>query len=147
MGYRHGANGEGKEPRSAPVLRLTFCFAALQEKLLEAVKDELKEIKEQLTAITISLGKKSRRKNDNEKNETKDKKNKYRITLSHREARRFAREWFETRTLKKDEKKRKIAQDAIEKYGSYSYNIHQDSSDLLSESSSNDESRNGGHSD
>eukprot|EP00978_Attheya_sp_CCMP212_P017310 scaffold46066_cov41-Attheya_sp.AAC.3 len=25
----HGANGEGKEPRSVPVLRLTFCFAAL----------------------------------------------------------------------------------------------------------------------
>eukprot|EP00978_Attheya_sp_CCMP212_P029700 scaffold106376_cov41-Attheya_sp.AAC.1 len=28
-GYRHGANGDGKEPRSVPVLRLTFCFAAL----------------------------------------------------------------------------------------------------------------------
>ena len=28
-GYRHGANGEGKEPRSVPVLRLTYCFAAL----------------------------------------------------------------------------------------------------------------------
>ena len=25
-GYRHGANGDGKEPRSVPVLRLTFCF-------------------------------------------------------------------------------------------------------------------------
>ena len=25
-GYRHGANGEGKEPRSVPVLRLTYCF-------------------------------------------------------------------------------------------------------------------------
>jgi hypothetical protein len=121
-----------------------------QEKLLEEVKDELKEIKEQLAAITISLEKKSRRKNDsekNEKNETKDKKNKYRITLSHKEARRFAREWSETRTLKKNEKKRKIALEAIEKYGSYSYNIHQDSSDLLSDSSSDDESRNGGHSD
>lgn len=121
-----------------------------QEKLLEEVKDELKEIKEQLAAITTSLEKKSRRKNDsekNEKNETKDKKNKYRITLSHKEARRFAREWSETRTLKKNEKKRKIALEAIEKYGSYSYNIHQDSSDLLSDSSSDDESRNGGHSD
>eukprot|EP00978_Attheya_sp_CCMP212_P010131 scaffold24308_cov34-Attheya_sp.AAC.1 len=31
-GYRHGANGEGKEPRSVPVLRLTFCFAALANK-------------------------------------------------------------------------------------------------------------------
>jgi hypothetical protein len=124
-----------------------------QEKLLEEVKDELKEIKEQLAAITTSLEKKSRRKNDseknekNEKNETKEKKNKYRITLSHKEARRFAREWSETRTLKKNEKKRKIALEAIEKYGSYSYNIHQDSSDLLSDSSSDDESRNGGHSD
>eukprot|EP00978_Attheya_sp_CCMP212_P019941 scaffold56646_cov53-Attheya_sp.AAC.1 len=29
MGYRHGANGDGKEPRSVPVLRLTFCLAAL----------------------------------------------------------------------------------------------------------------------
>eukprot|EP00978_Attheya_sp_CCMP212_P029697 scaffold106337_cov31-Attheya_sp.AAC.2 len=29
MGYRHGANGDGKEPRSVSVLRLTFCFAAL----------------------------------------------------------------------------------------------------------------------
>jgi hypothetical protein len=28
-GYRHGANGDGKEPRSVPVLRLTYCFAAL----------------------------------------------------------------------------------------------------------------------
>eukprot|EP00978_Attheya_sp_CCMP212_P030155 scaffold109936_cov57-Attheya_sp.AAC.3 len=28
-GYRHGANGDGKEPRSVPVLRFTFCFAAL----------------------------------------------------------------------------------------------------------------------
>eukprot|EP00978_Attheya_sp_CCMP212_P027847 scaffold94216_cov83-Attheya_sp.AAC.2 len=28
-GYRHGANGDGKEPRSVPVLRLTFGFAAL----------------------------------------------------------------------------------------------------------------------
>eukprot|EP00978_Attheya_sp_CCMP212_P011274 scaffold27684_cov62-Attheya_sp.AAC.2 len=28
-GYRHGANGDGKEPRSVPVLRLTFCLAAL----------------------------------------------------------------------------------------------------------------------
>eukprot|EP00978_Attheya_sp_CCMP212_P000447 scaffold889_cov33-Attheya_sp.AAC.1 len=28
-GYRHGANGDGKEPRSVPMLRLTFCFAAL----------------------------------------------------------------------------------------------------------------------
>eukprot|EP00978_Attheya_sp_CCMP212_P021493 scaffold62842_cov68-Attheya_sp.AAC.1 len=28
-GYRHGANGDGKEPRSVPVLRLTFCFAVL----------------------------------------------------------------------------------------------------------------------
>jgi hypothetical protein len=118
-----------------------------QEKLLEEVKDELKEIKEQLAAITTSLEKKSRRKNENEKNETKEKKNKYRITLSHKEARRFAREWSETRTLKKNEKKRKIALEAIEKYGSYSYNIHQDSSDLLSDSSSDDESRNGGHSD
>eukprot|EP00978_Attheya_sp_CCMP212_P012333 scaffold30650_cov40-Attheya_sp.AAC.1 len=27
--YRHGANGDGKEPRSVPVLRLTYCFAAL----------------------------------------------------------------------------------------------------------------------
>eukprot|EP00978_Attheya_sp_CCMP212_P019188 scaffold53461_cov61-Attheya_sp.AAC.2 len=25
----HGANEDGKEPRSVPVLRLTFCFAAL----------------------------------------------------------------------------------------------------------------------
>eukprot|EP00978_Attheya_sp_CCMP212_P041293 scaffold234770_cov70-Attheya_sp.AAC.2 len=30
MGYRHGANGDGKEPRSTiPVLHLTFCFVAL----------------------------------------------------------------------------------------------------------------------
>eukprot|EP00978_Attheya_sp_CCMP212_P016752 scaffold44114_cov41-Attheya_sp.AAC.1 len=28
-GYRHGANGDGKELRSVPVLRLTYCFAAL----------------------------------------------------------------------------------------------------------------------
>ena len=28
-GYRHGLNGDGKEPRSVPVLRLTYCFAAL----------------------------------------------------------------------------------------------------------------------
>eukprot|EP00978_Attheya_sp_CCMP212_P045077 scaffold332816_cov44-Attheya_sp.AAC.1 len=27
-GYRHGANGDGKKPRSVPVLRLNFCFAA-----------------------------------------------------------------------------------------------------------------------
>eukprot|EP00978_Attheya_sp_CCMP212_P021460 scaffold62648_cov63-Attheya_sp.AAC.1 len=26
---RHRVNGDGKEPRSVPVLRLTFCFAAL----------------------------------------------------------------------------------------------------------------------
>eukprot|EP00978_Attheya_sp_CCMP212_P027072 scaffold90231_cov54-Attheya_sp.AAC.2 len=26
-GYRHGANRDGKEPRSVPVLRLTFCFS------------------------------------------------------------------------------------------------------------------------
>jgi hypothetical protein len=51
------------------------------------------------------------------------------------------------RTLRKNKKKRKITLEAIEKYGSYSYNIHQDSSDLLSESSSNNESCNGGHSD
>jgi hypothetical protein len=25
-GYRHGANGDGKEPRSVPMLRLTFCL-------------------------------------------------------------------------------------------------------------------------
>ena len=76
-----------------------------QEKLLEEVKDELKEIKEQLAAITILLEKKSRRKNDSEKNEMKDKKNKYRITLSHKKARRFAREWSETRTLKRMKRK------------------------------------------
>eukprot|EP00978_Attheya_sp_CCMP212_P040463 scaffold221219_cov52-Attheya_sp.AAC.2 len=29
MGYRHGVNGDGKEPRSVPVLRLTYYFAAL----------------------------------------------------------------------------------------------------------------------
>eukprot|EP00978_Attheya_sp_CCMP212_P014089 scaffold35745_cov35-Attheya_sp.AAC.2 len=27
--YRHRANGDGKDPRSVPVLRLTFCLAAL----------------------------------------------------------------------------------------------------------------------
>eukprot|EP00978_Attheya_sp_CCMP212_P030676 scaffold113723_cov51-Attheya_sp.AAC.1 len=25
-GYRHRANGDGKEPWSVPMLRLTFCF-------------------------------------------------------------------------------------------------------------------------
>jgi hypothetical protein len=25
-GYRHGANGDGKDPWSVPMLRLTFCF-------------------------------------------------------------------------------------------------------------------------
>jgi hypothetical protein len=28
-GYRHGANGDGKEPRSVPVLRLTYCFRGI----------------------------------------------------------------------------------------------------------------------
>eukprot|EP00978_Attheya_sp_CCMP212_P021629 scaffold63462_cov71-Attheya_sp.AAC.3 len=27
-GYRHGANGDGKDPRSVPVLCLTYCCAA-----------------------------------------------------------------------------------------------------------------------
>eukprot|EP00978_Attheya_sp_CCMP212_P029080 scaffold102189_cov64-Attheya_sp.AAC.10 len=80
-----------------------------QEQLLKEVKDELKEIKEQLKAITISLEKKSRRKNDNKNNETKAEKNKYQITLDHKEARRIACEWSKTtRTLKKDEKKDRI---------------------------------------
>eukprot|EP00978_Attheya_sp_CCMP212_P024407 scaffold76565_cov76-Attheya_sp.AAC.2 len=34
-GYRHGANRDnGKEPRSVPMLRLTYCFAALEISVL-----------------------------------------------------------------------------------------------------------------
>eukprot|EP00978_Attheya_sp_CCMP212_P006450 scaffold14756_cov63-Attheya_sp.AAC.1 len=102
-----------------------------QENLLKDLKEELKEVKEQLKVITILLEKKSKHKNDDENNESRAEKEKYSITLNHREACRITREWFETRTLKKNERKRHRALNSIEKYGSYSYNIHQDSSEGL----------------
>eukprot|EP00978_Attheya_sp_CCMP212_P002632 scaffold5363_cov34-Attheya_sp.AAC.1 len=128
-----------------------------QENLLQDLNKELKEIKEQLKAITISLEKKNQEhKNDNEnkvlsaeKRFENAQKEKYSITLDHRQARRIARECSEKRTKERDEKKRKIALDSVDKYGSYySYNInHLGNSSEGFESTSDDESCDGRYND
>eukprot|EP00978_Attheya_sp_CCMP212_P010438 scaffold25289_cov46-Attheya_sp.AAC.7 len=71
-----------------------------QDNLLQDLNRELKEIKEQLEVITILLEKKSKSKNDDEKSNAEKKfenaqKEKYSITLDHRQARRIALEWSE----------------------------------------------------
>eukprot|EP00978_Attheya_sp_CCMP212_P015153 scaffold38976_cov43-Attheya_sp.AAC.1 len=104
-----------------------------QENLLQDLNKELKEIKEQLKAITISLEEKDQEhKNDREnkvssaeKRFENAQKEKCSITLDHKQARRMACEWSEKRTKEKDEKKRKLELNSIVKYGytSNSYNI------------------------
>eukprot|EP00978_Attheya_sp_CCMP212_P011729 scaffold29115_cov56-Attheya_sp.AAC.2 len=107
-----------------------------QENLLQDLNRELKEIKEQLKAITISLENKSKSKNDDEK------------SSADLQARGIAREWSEKRTEEKDDKKRKIALNSVDTYGFYSYNIHRLGN--ISEgfdSTSDNESRDGRHND
>eukprot|EP00978_Attheya_sp_CCMP212_P017260 scaffold45922_cov63-Attheya_sp.AAC.5 len=83
-----------------------------QENLLQDLNRELKEIKKQLKAITISSEKKLKSKNNDEKLSAEKKfenaqKEKYSITLDHRQARRISRESSEKRTKEKEDKKRK----------------------------------------
>eukprot|EP00978_Attheya_sp_CCMP212_P025875 scaffold84076_cov58-Attheya_sp.AAC.1 len=129
-----------------------------QENLLQDLNKELKEIKEQLKVITISLEAKNQEcKNDREnkvssaeKRFENAQKEKYSINLDHKQARRIAHESSEKRTKEKDEKKRKLAPDSIDKYGftSNSYNIgHLGNSSEGFESTSDDESCDGRHTD
>jgi hypothetical protein len=97
---------------------------------LQDLNKELKEIKEHLKAITLLLETKNqehKNKNDREnkvssieKRFVKAQKEKYSISLDHRQARRIAHEWSKKRTQEKNEKKRKLALDSIDKHGSYS---------------------------
>eukprot|EP00978_Attheya_sp_CCMP212_P011210 scaffold27538_cov54-Attheya_sp.AAC.4 len=129
-----------------------------QENLLQDLNKELKEIKEELKAITISLEAKNQERKNNRDNKVSSaekrfentQKEKYSIKLDHKQARRIAREWSEKRTKEKDEKKRKLALDSIDKYGytSNSYKIdHLGNSSEGFESTSDDESRDGRHTD
>jgi hypothetical protein len=119
-----------------------------ENKLLQDIRDDVKEIKEQLAAIAISLEKKSRRTSDDTKNATNVEKNEHRITISHREARRFAREWYEARLQKFNNKRkeRDFSKGSLKRFSPCYVNTQRDSEDGWSESSDN-ESCDGRHSD
>lgn len=90
-----------------------------QEDLLREIRDELKEVKRQLRALTDSIEAKNAIK------EKKSTKPKYHVNREHTEARRIAREWHEQRTFdrerKEKEKKRRTELSSEEdpnRYGS-----------------------------
>eukprot|EP00978_Attheya_sp_CCMP212_P023239 scaffold70749_cov44-Attheya_sp.AAC.1 len=129
-----------------------------QENLLQDNKKDLEEIKAQLLTINRSLEEKNQeRKRDKEKKVSSAEqrfidaqKEEYSVTLDHRQARRIAREWSKKRTLETNEKKRKAVLDSIDNYGvSFDwYNIDRlRNSGEGFDSTSEDESRDGRHSD
>jgi cell division GTPase FtsZ len=96
-----------------------------QEELLKEIKEKMKEIKEQLKVIT-NLIEKSSCKNEDKNDKTKVKKKKSLITTAHsEEARRFARECAETRTLKKNKQKtqKETKADRLRMYRLKSYEV------------------------
>jgi hypothetical protein len=72
-----------------------------QEDLLREIRDELKEVKRQLRALTDSIETK------NEIEEKKTTKPKYHVNREHTEARRIAREWHEQRIIDRERKEKK----------------------------------------
>jgi hypothetical protein len=69
-----------------------------QEDLLREIRDELKEVKRQLRALTDSI---------EMKNKIEEKKPKYHVNQEHTEARRIAREWHEQRIIDRERKEKK----------------------------------------
>jgi hypothetical protein len=129
-----------------------------QENLLQDIKKDLEEIKAQLLTINRSLEEKNQERKRDKENKVSSaeqrfidaQKEEYSVTLDHRQARRIAREWSKKRTLESNEKKRKAFLDSIDNYGvSFdSYNIDRlRNSGEGFDSTSEDESRDGRHSD
>jgi hypothetical protein len=129
-----------------------------QENLLQDIKKDLEEIKAQLLTINRSLEEKNQERKRDKENKVSSaeqrfidaQKEEYSVTLDHRQARRIAREWSKKRTLESNEKKRKAVLDSIDNYGvSFdTYNIDRlRNSGEGFDSTSEDESRDGRHSD
>eukprot|EP00978_Attheya_sp_CCMP212_P017206 scaffold45668_cov45-Attheya_sp.AAC.2 len=129
-----------------------------QENLLQDIKKDLEEIKSQLLTINRSLEEKNQERKRDKENKVSSaeqrfidaQKEEYSVTLDHRQARRIAREWSKKRTLETNEKKRKAVLDSINNYsvsfGSYNIDRLRNSGEGF-DSTSEDESRDGRHSD